>query len=993
MARITIQDGKVVLRDGKIGTESECCCGPNDPCCVTGQLPDTVTVTLSGPQGTKEQGPSLLSLRFAACFGSGAEGIAIAPGGDDPEEDGGPISDAPLTNGGSGYAKLGRVAPTLTITGGSGEGATFTPTLESVNDDCGVPTWRISSVTATGGAGGYQNLDSLSATAATGQFEVTAADLLLEVTKSEPVVEASVSTGTGAELAVFLVFNNTTGGYSVHYVEVIQPGTDYEDQEAVVFSVTGDGIEAQQAQATITTNEDGEILFVTVDFFATGEYYIENKSVFVRNGGKYYAEDASISPYVASVEVSVLQGWPGSGGSGATITATVDSDTASETFGRITSLTVTSGGSNYFGWKWIYSCDCDWVYGEDPPQDHTVVAWRDLAFFPESRFGGPCVFVAPRCYGNPSYRNTGPYYLVRAVVSSEFGVFYALVEGAVGKPGRDNGPIISVGWPVDYTEHLQVFFAYPGRVQDGPSIIDGTDVAITASMEERFDSEILPYWTVTGVSVPPGVEGFTNGQPLELFSTTQEPLLPLRGFPQEDLGRTPATGLAVVDEDGVLVGVTVTNGGKFYNETSESVITANIEVAVEQYLPSQGSGAEITATIETDLNSNNFGRVTLAVANAGDGYLGGYYGEDFVAVAYPGPNDPPTVNASRDISPLSSAFLLCNTTLTADEPIADCSKFSFEATFGDQTATVEPGGEVAPPFEGSNKCCHKCFVCCPESPSQVVATFTRAANEGYALRAEDNELELNDSLYSILNGIGYTSPGFSNFKNFAPQGAYYTTCPSHEVEVVWDVADLHAENRCSVDVCEELPEEASCFTTASIDEETALFFGYYSDNGFAFYPSIVPDDQNYSEGLPTYYGGERVLGSPEVMLLTVEFVFIDSGYNLDPHSCPVRVIATSSSIVGGASSNGGGNKTLTYTKPSDLSCGSVPGQWDFSEEGSSSSDIDEVAAYAGVVPLSSFNGEPGDLYRFNIGTFNIGTSTNGIARRICNNYAVSVEFQ
>jgi hypothetical protein len=41
VTRITVQDGKIVLRDGKVGTEEACCCGEGGPCeCPTECLPD-----------------------------------------------------------------------------------------------------------------------------------------------------------------------------------------------------------------------------------------------------------------------------------------------------------------------------------------------------------------------------------------------------------------------------------------------------------------------------------------------------------------------------------------------------------------------------------------------------------------------------------------------------------------------------------------------------------------------------------------------------------------------------------------------------------------------------------------------------------------------------------------------------------------------------------------------------------------------------------------
>ena len=1084
-----------------LGSSCNSCCGPNDPCCVTGQLPDTVTVTLSGPQGTKEQGPPLLDLVFKACFGSGAQGVALAPGGD-PETDTGPVSGTTLTKAGSGYAKLGRIAPTLTVTG-DGDGATFTPTLASVNDACGVPTWKITSVAISGDGTGYTNNEELTISAATGDTTQTKATLVLTTEKVEPTITADVDGGVGAELSVTLdtstpgewfvdsvavddggsgytdgasvtfstAAGDTTatkasgtiynireepeltlslsptstgsgasltatleagedfGGRHIWYVSKIavpSPGGGYEQDESVfastldrepsplwatvttrneepdvtvqwqlsegsagsgaVFAVTlsqttdengkdvwaisgvdvvsageefteddtlavavNAGTEIAPAEFEFTLDEDGGFVSVSVsdggqyaivglidsvniydggqyfrdtgvinsvDVISGGVYYREQPlSVSVSNGGAYYREDPDEEPYVADVTVSIRQGWPGGGGAGAEIEATVDDDTSSETFGEVMSLDVTTEGDGYLGWTWVYSCDCDWVYGEDPPQDHTVVAWRDRGFFGESplaSLGGPCVYVAPRCYSRPFNRSTGPYYLIRGVVSSEFGTFPVSIQGPVGKPGEDNGPIVAVEVGQD---DLGRRFAYPGRVQDGPDIIynarreepgievqiqlsdestgsgaefgvalfqteddnsnavwgldyvdiysagegyvegdtilvvvnTGTefiaaelgitlnenggvesvnvieagqyarvfnDVAITCTMQQQFDSTILPYWTVTSVSFPPVVGEFENGQFLELSSTTQEPLLPLEWRDFDD--RSPfAVGQAIVDDEGLLVGITIVDGGKFYNETSASVITADVQVSIEQYLPSQGSGAEISASINTNLASGDFGRLTLSVTDGGDGYLGGYFGEDFVVVTYPGPSAPPAVRAWREYSAPFTG-ILCETTLTADDPIEDCSNFSFEATFGDQTATVEPGGEVAPPFEGSNKCCHKCFMCCPEMPAQIVATFTREANEGYALRVADNPRD------DLAAGGQLSGSRFIGDNKFFESDSYYIECGSHEIEIVWDVADLHEKNHCGdLSPCDVAIEE-TVYPSRSVDSPSRI---------------------------------------------------------------------------------------------------------------------------------------------------------------------------
>jgi hypothetical protein len=576
------------------------------------------------------------------------------------------------------------------------------------------------------------------------------------------------------------------------------------------------------------------------------------------------------------------------------------------------------------------------------------------------------------------------------VVTSDLVPFAtASIEGPEGKPGRDNGPIVAVGAMED--EQPLRGYAYPGRVQDQPSIIAGAEVAISATMSQQFEpGGATPYWIVTAVTVPPGIEGFSNNQFLELESTTQEPLIdiPQQGRPGNLEDRLAAAARAVVDEDGFLVGITILSGGKFYNESADvPVISPPVTVQVEQYLPSQGSGAEIEATVNTDLDDRDFGTVTLAITNAGDGYLGGYTGADFAIVTYPGPNLPPTVQSVRVASPIGTLFGGCFTTLTADAPITNCDEFSFEATFGDQTATVSPGGEVAPPFEGSNKCCHKCFVCCPEMPSQVVATFTREANEGYALRVEDNPSGLS---ISSNTGPGYNAELLED--------AYYTVCPEHEIEVVWDVEDLHAENRCSVDFCEDLPEEESCSSSAVIQEDTRLVLW---DNGRKasrvsgnYEPPATPPFDTVPE-LTTL--GRRVGAGvfnefPFGDNFTTVVRFIGRDYNSEPHGCLVEVAASSTWFKANLANfplvNRTSSRVRIYRKPETVACQSVPGVWDFAEE----------FAYANP-DSADLRAAPEDIYSFRaqyeIAGFGFLVRENlvGLARRICKNYEVEVEFQ
>lgn len=172
------------------------------------------------------------------------------------------VKNVSLSSGGTGYAKIGRESPTITLSATGGTGATITPTLDSKKDDCGIDYWYIKSASASGGSG-YTNGQAIAIT---------------------------VGTGGTTELA-----------------------------GSVTLS---------------TTNNEG----TKVNGIADGATVID--------GGKYYKENKALLPYVANVTINIDQG-AGSSGSGAVITPTIETNTSSGNFGKITKLAVTKEGSGY----------------------------------------------------------------------------------------------------------------------------------------------------------------------------------------------------------------------------------------------------------------------------------------------------------------------------------------------------------------------------------------------------------------------------------------------------------------------------------------------------------------------------------------------------------------------------------------------------------------------------------------------------------------------
>lgn len=324
------------------------CCGCG--ACAEGTLPDTITVAISGYNDEYVQGPDLAFLSFSSNYGSGAAGKVTAPGGD-PATDKGPISAVSVTSGGSGYAHIGRVAPTLTLTGyayGGGTGATFTPTLTNTQDANGYDLWSLASVAVSGGTG-YADFEPLTITVADGDTQVSAASAIVLVDKSPPTLTLSgTATATIVLSGVSIFLDNPY--YTVGSVTVTNGGSGYTNGQALTFSTAAGDVTLVNATATAVVISGDQLHSVTIT--NPGNYYHTDSggiSVVVKDGGSYYREDASVTPYLATVTIAVTQSAP-STGSGAVLTAIIDDDTGSASFGFITGVTITNGGDGYLAW-------------------------------------------------------------------------------------------------------------------------------------------------------------------------------------------------------------------------------------------------------------------------------------------------------------------------------------------------------------------------------------------------------------------------------------------------------------------------------------------------------------------------------------------------------------------------------------------------------------------------------------------------------------------
>jgi hypothetical protein len=376
---------------------------PCSPCCqcsacVAGALPNTVTVTLSGLPDTRP-GPDLLSVSIQGCTGFGATAVARAPSGDAPP---GPITAIEVTNGGSGYATINRVQPTVTAAGPDGTGAELEVTLTETTDFCGIPYWEVTGVTVTQGGEGYTD-GQIVFSVSEGDTESSSAFATAVTGAIEPTLQLAAFEDRGSGAVLVPVLNQSgfdPDKWEIQSVTVTDGGTGYQDGDLLQVVVDANGIEESSAFLVITTVRDEDFndtgVIDSVQVFFGGSYYQstgEIVAVNVFSGGEYYRENPAGQSYLDDVTIDVFGIEPGDG-SGATFAAVIDGDPDSPTFGQITGITVTNGGDGYLEFKDQQVCCGDFYNGrpfvlkrKGVPAEPLESAWptsvNGLIFFPD----------------------------------------------------------------------------------------------------------------------------------------------------------------------------------------------------------------------------------------------------------------------------------------------------------------------------------------------------------------------------------------------------------------------------------------------------------------------------------------------------------------------------------------------------------------------------------------------------------------------------------
>lgn len=664
-----------------LGSECSPCCAPC-ACPVGQKLPDAVTVTFSGLTKSAVKVAELLSVSLNSCFGDGAVIGIDAPGGP-PDDPGGPIAAVSLEAGGSGYAVLGRTAPTSLSLSGSGGGAEFQVTFATSTDECDRPLWSISSVNVKSGGGGYQNDEQLAVLLGDNEFEASAAEIRIETQPEPPSLTASAD--SQAEPATFSVTTQQISvdppRWGVDTVAVVDNAAGFFEGQAVTITAgEGDTVVSPAVAYIWLKHIEPQ---VEPDYFGggSGATFSASLEKFTDGGRDYWrvASATVTSPGSGYTSGQNVFFWNNSG-FGSTVSASAWAITADSQTGAIVSISRLSAGK---------------FYGLDGTIDKVIVD------SPGSYYGRSTVVQSAAVVSGGAYYKEDTS--LPAIVSQ--------VSAVIVQPPGGNGAGAQISVEVDGTVGSQTF----GQIskvtleEAGDGYLDWSYNISDCSAVESLNgnSFVIPRYTTTlenllGVTITscfgsgalgsvqaPGGGQDSEGFPIESASVLlggsgyavkarAEPTgltlakqfaddggvgasltinlsseqhdscgLPYWGIASvsvndggygysqgqqlkvqvgagEVASQAATMTLGVIEPNGEIESVNVGLQGRYYKESNSLPgVPSSVNVSVTQSPPSQGAGAIISAVIDTNPSSQTFGQITgLTVDNGGAGYLG-----------------------------------------------------------------------------------------------------------------------------------------------------------------------------------------------------------------------------------------------------------------------------------------------------------------------------------------------------------------------------------
>lgn len=714
--------------------------------CEAGELPDTVTVTFANFVDEEEvQGPDLIAITASACFGSGFLAKATEPNGY-VEEDAGPITKIEITSGGSGYAILGRVQPTLTISGGSGSGVDLDVTLVEKTLRCPPESFSLSG-----------------------------------------------PSGTTTELSVVLTSNgDSPETYGVSSVTILTAGSGFSEGDILTVDIGYDDDEAVAAIVKVlAVNGAGGITSIGID--EPGAYYLTSPEIPVweldavtlasgGDGGSGYVDLEALTVEVAapgtaaapaSVTCRTTRSEPAltpsaAGGSGADLVATMTEaldDQTGRPYWYVSAVSVTDGGGGY-----VDNAEVTFATGANGVASIPATAYartsRSIPTLVELYGGtGTSAILTPSVTSNGTTPST---WGISSVTIDDGGAGY--LQGDVLLVNLGSGDVESVGAYVTVSSVdgagaiTGVSIDYGGEYFHDDGAIESVEVSTGGA-----------YWDDDGVIVDVVVD---DGGSYYEEDAGQPPYV--AAVELEIIQTAPSNGSgaelsAVIDDNpasptfGQITAVSVDYGGDGSGE--EGYLAWQWVTQYNQCCGDHYNGKSVVCLKGREGNNCEFVGYVCGTGNA----LGR---AGRVAVDYRGPLLVPRVelDSEYDFGDGEVVSTMCSTVFLAPSLISDCDQFSFVASSdGEATATVTPGGdyiESAQNPDYTNNGYPSCHICC----------------RGLGQSATEIEVELED----LRPGEGALSGNyFLELEFFSPWGApgTYPDPPGYPVPIMrWKYA-------------------------------------------------------------------------------------------------------------------------------------------------------------------------------------------------------------
>jgi len=595
---------------------------------------------------------------------------------------GGPITGFKWMPGeGVRFAILGRVAPTVrNVVNHTGNGATFTATFSEQEQQSPVrPYWSVQSITISGDGYGYQDNSRMIVLLEDDSKCDRPVVAGLQTGHALPTLDWSVipvpcraNAGRGAKLEIsYAPVSTSPGGetWRVSAVSVVSGGSGYENGHQLQFHA-GAGDVITSPPTAVLSVIDGVIVAVSVTAGGVASKQGVPRSITIGDSGYYYGEDRSLPSIVAAdADLSVLKvrGGVPSGGDDDTpkFSVQIDSDVDSETFGHVTDISLADGGDNQLAWIRREGRCAELLNGVTLTLGSPVGNRGGVSICAESSFGTPATFQVelPEDYDNLETGIPGVERLtpgeglairrrVQPVVSvgqetgsgAAFEVYWRRTESPLRPPEWEIYDITATGGS-GYGEYVLLSISpatsadkvvtpatariYQKRFSPNVTVSTsghGGGARFEVDWEEQVVSGAPPTFRISSVRVIDGGAGYSGRVPLSVDVSAGGSRV------------RAACMTAHANDRGEVAWASVEDGGSYYRRTSEAgyvdVITkgryyretsdvevADVSVTVRSLFPGHGSGAQLSAVIDDDPDSQTFGTMTAIVDQQGSGYF------------------------------------------------------------------------------------------------------------------------------------------------------------------------------------------------------------------------------------------------------------------------------------------------------------------------------------------------------------------------------------